>query len=242
MIKRTELEHGRNIAHRAEEIWGWASKAGQLRAERRANLLIAKAGIAKGLNILEIGCGTGVFTAKLAATAANITATDISAELLGKACERVPNARFQIADAEGMPFAKSVFDGVVGSSILHHLSLEVALKEIYRVLKPGGRIAFAEPNMLNPQVVLQKNIPMLKRWLGDTPDETAFFRGRLARTLRENGFTEVKVEPFDFLHPATPSLLIPLVQRIGSFLEEVTLCREIAGSLIISAVRVGGTQ
>ncbi|MFB0533936.1 MAG: class I SAM-dependent methyltransferase [Anaerolineae bacterium] len=242
MIKRTELEHGRNIADRAEEIWGWASKAGQLRAERRANLLIARAGIAKGLNILEIGCGTGVFTAKLAVTIANITATDISPELLERARERVPNARFQIADAERMPFAKGVFDGVVGSSILHHLNLEVTLKEMYRVLKPGGRLAFAEPNMLNPQVMLQKNIPALKKRLGDTPDETAFFRGRLAHTLRENGFAKVKVEPFDFLHPATPALLISLVQRAGSFLEEMPLFREIAGSLIISAIREGTPQ
>jgi ubiquinone/menaquinone biosynthesis C-methylase UbiE len=237
MIKRTELEHGRNIAGRAEEIWGWASKAGQLRAERRANLLIAKAGIAKGLNILEIGCGTGVFTAKLVVTAANITATDISVELLGKARKRVPNARFQIADAEGMPFAEGAFDCVVGSSILHHLNLEVALKEICRVLKQGGRLAFAEPNMLNPQVMLQKNIPVLKKMLGDTPHETAFFRGRLAHTLRKNGFTEVKVEPFDFLHPVTPALLIPLVQRAGLLLEGIPFCREIAGSLIISAAK-----
>jgi SAM-dependent methyltransferase len=237
VIKRTELEHSRNIAEKAEEIWGWASKAGQLRAERRANLLIARGDIAKGLNILEIGCGTGVFTAELAVTAANITATDISAELLEKAQKRVPNVSFQIADAEGMPFAADVFDGIVGSSILHHLNLEAALKEIYRVLKPGGRLAFAEPNMLNPQVMLQKNIPALKRRLGDTPHETAFFRGRLAHTLRENGFTEVQVEPFDFLHPATPALLIPLVQRAGSFLEGMPLCREIAGSLIISALK-----
>ena len=127
MFKNTEVEHGRNIAEKAEEIWGWASKAGQLRAERRANLLIAGAGIAKGLHILEIGCGTGVFTAKLAVTGANITATDISPELLEKGHKGVPNARFHIADAEGMPFAEGVFDGVVGSSILHHLNLKVGL-------------------------------------------------------------------------------------------------------------------
>jgi SAM-dependent methyltransferase len=241
MIKRTELEHDRNIADRAEEIWGWASEAGQLRAERRADLLVARAGIVEGLNVLEIGCGTGVFTAKLAVTAANLTATDISGELLKKARERAPNVRFQIADAEGMPFAEGVFDGVVGSSILHHLNLEAALREICRVLKPGGRLAFAEPNMLNPQVMLQKNIPMLKKRLGDTPHETAFLRGHLARTLKENGFREVRIEPFDFLHPSTPALLISLVQRVGSFLERVPLCREIAGSLIISATRAGST-
>ena len=141
-----------------------------------------------------------------------------------------------------MPFAEGVFDSVVGSSILHHVDMGAALKEIHRVLKPGGRLAFAEPNMLNPQVMLQKNIPALKRLLGDTPDETAFFRGPLAHTLRKNGFTEVKVEPFDFLHPATPALLIPLLQRVGPFLERMPFCREIAGSLITSATRVGNTQ
>ena len=58
--------------------------------------------------------------------------------------------------------------------------------------------------MLNPQIAIQKNIPWIKRKLGDTPDETAFFRGRSPVT--QNGMDIVIFEssPFDFLHPKTP--------------------------------------
>ena len=71
------------------------------------------------------------------------------------------------------------FDAVVGSSVLHHLDVAQALRECFRVLKPEGVICFTEPNMLNPQIALQKNISFLKKRLGDSPDETTFFRWQI---------------------------------------------------------------
>jgi ubiquinone/menaquinone biosynthesis C-methylase UbiE len=137
-----------------------------------------------------------------------------------------------------MPFRASTFDAVVGSSILHHLDIIPALREINRVLKDCGRISFAEPNMMNPQIMLQKNIPLLKKFLGDSPDETAFFRWRLYELLKKEGFSEINITPFDFLHPMTPTSLIGLVNRTGMFLEKTPLLKEISGSLIISAVKL----
>ena len=67
--------------------------------------------------------------------------------------------------------------------------IEEALRDIYRVLKPGGTIYFTEPNMLNPQIAMQKNIPWIKRKLGDSPDETAFFRWPLRRLPVFNHFS-----------------------------------------------------
>jgi SAM-dependent methyltransferase len=131
------------------------------------------------------------------------------------------------------------FDAVVGSSVLHHLNLACALREAHRILKPGGRIAFAEPNMMNPQIALQRKIPALRCWAAESPEETAFFRWRLARRLREAGFANVSIRPFDFLHPLVPRPLIPLVRGVGAVMEHVPLLREIAGSLLISADRGG---
>jgi SAM-dependent methyltransferase len=48
------------------------------------------------------------------------------------------------------------FDAVVGSSVLHHLDLEPALAKIRALLKTGGVLSFAEPNMLNPQVFFER--------------------------------------------------------------------------------------
>ncbi len=92
-----------------------------------------------------------------------------------------PNVQYQIENAYELSYDDAVFDSVVGSSVLHHLEIEKALRDIYRVLKPTGTIYFTEPNMLNPQIAVQKNIPWIKRKLGDSPDETAFFRWPLRR-------------------------------------------------------------
>jgi len=113
--------------------------------------------------------------------------------------------------------------------------MDPAFKEIGRTLKKGGVIAFCEPNMVNPQLALQKNIPFIKRLMGDTPDETAFFRWRLKKFLKDRGFTDISVEPFDFLHPWVPKKMIGVVDRFGRFLERVPGLREIAGSLQIFA-------
>lgn len=190
-------------------------------------------------SVLELGCGTGYFTRELAATGAQVTAIDISVELLEVAQQKCPsgNVQFEVGNAYAMTFRDATFDSVVGSSVLHHLEIEAALKEIHRVLKPGGSIYFTEPNMMNPQVAGQKNVPAIKRRLGDSPDETAFFRWRLGRRLNSAGFRAVRIEPFDFLHPRIPSSWITTIQNLGYFLERMPLLREMAGSLYIRALK-----
>jgi hypothetical protein len=105
------------------------------------------------------------------------------------------------------------------------------------VLKPGGTIFFTEPNMLNPQIAVQKNVPWIKRKLGDSPDETAFFRWRLQCLLEQTGYRNVRIDPFDFLHPKTPVRLINRVNTFGRFLESVPVISEFAGSLYIRGVK-----
>jgi hypothetical protein len=91
--------------------------------------------------------------------------------------------------------------------------------------------------MLNPQIAIQKNVPTVKRRLGDSLDETAFFRWSLRRLLKKAGFRDIQITPFDFLHPQIPARFIPTAQAIGSFLEKVPLISEIAGSLYIRAAK-----
>ena len=235
-----EIEHGRTLAASdPEAVWGWGSPAGRLRARRRAGLIAAAAGLRPGIRVLEIGCGTGLFTEMFAASGASILAVDISGELLTRARHRgLPESRVRFLQRrfEDCGF-EGPFDAVLGNSILHHLELGAALRTIHAMLRPGGRISFAEPNMLNPQIALQKNIPWLKRRMGDSPDETAFVRWRLARTLREAGFEGVATTPFDWLHPATPPGLIRVVGSLGGLLEHLPGLRELAGSLLIHGHR-----
>ena len=235
-----EIAHSRKLAaDNPEAIWGWRSAAGKVRARRRADIIIKKARLKKGARILEVGCGTGVFTELFAETQALITAVDISQDLLniaGKKKFRYGNVRFINNNLEDCR-VDGPFDAVVGSSVLHHLDIGTALARIFELLTPGGTICFVEPNMMNPQIFLQKNIPWLKKRLGDSPDETAFVRWRFEKLLHMEKFVDIAITPFDWLHPATPTALINAVSNLGALLELLPFVREFAGSLIIYARR-----
>lgn len=234
-----EIEHGKKLlTEGAEVVWNWDSPAGRVRADRRAKLIAQYADIKPGQSALEIGCGTGLFSNKFRnITQANLIATDLSPELLDVAKKKYQGIEFQIEDAMSLSFNDNSFDVVFGSSVLHHLDFEKSIKEIFRVLKPGGKMVFAEPNMINPQIFIQKNIPFIKKMLGDSPDETAIVRWKFKKLLEQLGFKDVQIIPYDFLHPVVPSFLISVVNGAGKILEKIPLIREIAGSVIISAVK-----
>lgn len=232
-----EIEFHRQIADRAEIIWNWDSPSGRRRAARRAELFVSLGGLAPGRTALELGCGTGIFIEKVAQCGVSVKGIDLSPDLLAAARARtaaLPNVRLTCGNAEQMPYPDGSFDAVYGSSVLHHLDLDRALREAARVLKPGGTAVFAEPNILNPQVVVMFRLGLTKRYFGVSPDEMAFSRFRAASALRGAGFADIHVRPFDFLHPATPAPLLDGVARVGRFVERVPLLREIAGSLLIT--------
>jgi 2-polyprenyl-3-methyl-5-hydroxy-6-metoxy-1,4-benzoquinol methylase len=235
-----EIEHGRKLAQsEPEHIWGWDTPAGCIRAERRAELIARGADLGPGKRALEIGCGTGLFTEKFARNGAQIVAVDISPELLEKARARgLPASQVRFL---AMPFeqcdVEGPFDAVIGSSVLHHLDIKPALVRIFTLLKPGGILFFAEPNMLNPLIIVLKNVKWIKRRFGDSPNETAFFRWSFLRLLLETGFEQPVVAPYDWLHPATPKGMIGAVRAAGEILEKTPLLKEFAGSLLIRATR-----
>jgi len=230
-----EINHGKKLVVKNPElIWGWDSPAGKERVKRRAQIIAAGAQLVPGKRVLEIGCGTGLFTVIFSQTGAEIFAVDISPELLEIA--RLRNLPGQVQFIE-KPFEEcsleGPFDAIIGSSILHHLDLENSLYKIFMLLKPGGIMSFAEPNMLNPQIAVQKNVRWVKERLGDSPDETAFIRWKLHSLLSRVGFQDIEITPFDWLHPSTPSEAINVVSHIGKILERIPIIREFAGSLYI---------
>jgi 2-polyprenyl-3-methyl-5-hydroxy-6-metoxy-1,4-benzoquinol methylase len=233
-----EIEHGIKLAKNDTEfVWGWGSPAGKLRAARRAGLIANSAGLNNQSQALEIGCGTGLFTEMFAKTGARLVAVDISGELLQKAQQRdLPPLQVRFIEKRFEDCAlEGPFDAVIGSSVLHHLDLLPSCLKIFSLLKPGGIMAFAEPNLLNPQVFLERTF---RKWFPYiSRDETAFLRWRLKRVLLESGFENVKIIPFDWLHPATPEKLAALIQRFGFVVEKIPVFREFAGSLLIAALR-----
>lgn len=97
---------------------------------------------------------------------------------------------FHIMDGHNMEFPDNHFDIVFGNGILHHLEMEKALIEIKRVLKPTGKIVFAEPLDINPALIAIRMMTPNAR----TIDEKAF-RLKEIRLIRKHFDCD-----FDYIH------------------------------------------
>jgi SAM-dependent methyltransferase len=147
---------------------------------------------AAGLRVLELGCGEGGNLVNLFGTSLApprlVVGLDLFPRKLAFARIQYPTGRFACGDAGRLPFADAAFDLVLCRDLLHHLEdPEPALRELLRVLGPGGRIWIVEPNGRNPMIALLALVrPHERGQLGTTP--------RGMRTLAERHFADVTVE------------------------------------------------
>jgi demethylmenaquinone methyltransferase / 2-methoxy-6-polyprenyl-1,4-benzoquinol methylase len=98
-----------------------------------------------GERILDIACGTGTSTLPLAKSGATVIGVDFSPEMIAEAGKKHPKIEFRHADAMKLPFGDDEFDAVTISFGLRNVQdPKQALAEMYRVLKPGGRVVVCE--------------------------------------------------------------------------------------------------
>lgn len=115
--------------------------------------LLEQADISAGSRVLEVGCGTGSLSilAQRLNPAADVTAIDPDPKALARARRKAQRSRvvvrFDLAYAEQLPFPDASFDRVLSALMLHHLDSHAkvpALREVCRVLKPGGSLHLAD--------------------------------------------------------------------------------------------------
>jgi SAM-dependent methyltransferase len=189
--------------------------------------------------VLEVGCGMGRYTLLLAQRGVRVEGLDLSPVLLDRLVAY--NAgRFAIplhcADVLQPPaHLAGRFEAVVGFFTLHHVDdLEACFLALARLLRPGGRLAFLEPNPLNPLYYAQ---------ILATPGMTA--RGerglarmrprRIARALHEAGLGQFRLARFGFLPPALANRA--LGPGLEARLERVPLWRALLPFQLFGACR-----
>ena len=132
--------------------------------------LLEMLAVEPGMHCLEVGVGRGEFLRQCAKIGANVTGIDYSddaLEIAKEALSEYADATIQKADARALPFDADSFDRVFAGDVIEHLSFEdgvLMLKEMYRVLKPGGYILIhTAPNPMFTKVVYPLTRFLLKR-------------------------------------------------------------------------------
>ncbi len=96
--------------------------------------------VGPGRIAVELGAGTGKFTALLTQTGADVIAVDPVAEMLAQLAAELPDARTLCASARDLPLAHASVDAVICAQSFHWFATREVLAEIHRVLKPGGSL------------------------------------------------------------------------------------------------------
>lgn len=134
------------------ELAGWEDESIAAAYDRHLSLvttqsiqaLLDDAHLSSGDRVLDIATGAGYVAAAAARRGAQPVGLDFSATQVRLARERYPSIRFEQGDAEALPFESESFDTVVIAFGLCHLPHpDLALREAFRVLKPGARVAFS---------------------------------------------------------------------------------------------------
>jgi SAM-dependent methyltransferase len=122
-------------------ISGYDSAFGAVARQTVGSMLDA-ARVTRGMRVLDVCCGPGMLAAGALARGAEAVGLDFSAGAVELARRLVPNGRFEQGDAQALPFSAASFDAVVcGYGLMHLPEPAAALREMLRVLRPGGRAA-----------------------------------------------------------------------------------------------------
>ena len=174
--------------------------------------------------MLEIGAGTGFFTLNLmqAGLARTAVVTDISSGMVDVAVRNGQALGLDVtgrtADAEALPFDDAEFDLVIGHAVLHHIpDLDLAFREILRVLKPGGRFVFCGEPTAKGDVVARR-LSSLTWWAAGRATRLPILRDRYAKTPEELAASseEARLEAVVDLHTFDPDALARLAMRAGA--------------------------
>ena len=161
-----------------------------------------------GERILDIAAGTGTSSVALAKTGARVVAVDFSPGMVAEGRRKHPELEFIEANAEKLPFVDNEFDAVTISFGLRNINdPRAALAEMYRVLKPGGRLVICEFSK-PPRAILRAGysaymkfvMPTIVRVTSSNAEAYTYLnesikawpdQGELSRWIRGVGFTRV---------------------------------------------------
>lgn len=169
-----------------EEIERWSPLRAWLyslvnRSPKSNQTAVELAALTADDRFLDVGCGPGAALEHAAATGAQVAGVDPSPSMVSRAAKRVPTAEVRVGSAEELPFPDDHFTVVANVASFHHWAdRDAGLREILRVLAPGGRLYIVEGMVkegkdghgLNPTGVESLSARLLELGYADTEVDT----------------------------------------------------------------------
>ena len=156
-------------------------------------------------SVIDLGAGTGKFTRLLSTLAPTLIAVEPVAAMGAQLTKLLPDVRLVNGTAESIPLPTASADAVVCAQAFHWFSTEAALAEIYRVLKPEGRLGLVW-NVRDESVDWVAAITdIITPYEGDTP---RFHTGRWREAFTGEYFSEPEMTCFPYSHVGSPQEVI----------------------------------
>jgi len=198
---------------------------------------------ARGRDVLEVGCGTGLILKEIAGDAHRSAGADLSAGMLRQSKER--GLRVVQGNATALPFGSETFDVVCAYKVLPHIQdLKAALLEMSRLLRPGGHLLIEFYNRRSLRYLVKRLKPAT-RVAGDVTDEEVFTRYDTRETFSAALPPDLRVVASRGIRVFTPAALVhnlPVLRGVFGFLERAAAdspLRGFAGFVTVVA-RKGG--
>jgi SAM-dependent methyltransferase len=183
---RMDPRHTRYLERHVDDLWRFAE-------------------LAPGQRVLEVGPGQGRYTLRLADRGLDLEVLELVPEMLALLDQARRDREIALHRGDVLSPPASVvpgFDAVIGFFALHHMhDVRGCVTSMARLLRPGGRFAFLEPNAFNPLYYAQIALSRDMTWAGDR-GVLEMRPGFLREAVREAGLTDVRIERFGFFPPA----------------------------------------
>jgi ubiquinone/menaquinone biosynthesis C-methylase UbiE len=192
--------------------------------DRLIDLFVRLSRLPPGARVVDLGCGSGVFTNLLKQRGYICSGVDLSPKLIALARAKYSGIEFIEGDIEKLPCADASFDGALLSGVVHHLpEISRCAAEVFRILRPGGKFVAFDPNRMNPFMYLyrDRSSPFYSS-VGVTENERPVLANEIAATFRNAGFRTgsefLSGMKYRYIASGAVRWLLPLYNAIDSFL------------------------